>query len=75
MTSGVLLAHFQQAKTLTLRNPDGTPRWKQATADDPDGCGVSHAPVSTDRGRLNASLRTRKATSTTGVFGALIRTS
>jgi hypothetical protein len=32
-------------KTLTLRNPDGTPRWKQATADDPDGCGVSHAPV------------------------------
>ena len=32
-------------KTLTLRNKDGAPRWKQATADDPDGCGVSHAPV------------------------------
>lgn len=32
-------------KTLTLRNPDGTPRWNQATADDPDGCGVAHAPV------------------------------
>ena len=32
-------------KTLTLRSPDGTPRWPFATADDPDGCGVSHAPV------------------------------
>ena len=32
-------------KTLALRNPDGAPRWAQATADDPDGCGVSHAPV------------------------------
>ena len=32
-------------KTLTLRNPDGAPRWPFATADDPDGCGVSHAPV------------------------------
>ena len=32
-------------KTLTLREPDGTPRWPVATADDPDGCGVSHAPV------------------------------
>ena len=27
-------------KTLTLRNPDGTPRWK--THDELDGCGVSH---------------------------------
>ena len=34
-----------KGKTLTLRNPDGAPRWPLATADDPDGCGVSHAPV------------------------------
>jgi hypothetical protein len=33
------------AKTLTLRSEDGTPRWPYATADDPDGCGVSHAPI------------------------------
>ena len=32
-------------KTLTLRSPDGTPRWPYATADDPDGCGLSHDPV------------------------------
>jgi hypothetical protein len=32
-------------KTLALRGSDGTPRWTQATADDPDGCGISHAPV------------------------------
>jgi hypothetical protein len=32
-------------KTLTLRSPDGAPRWPFATADDPDGCGVSHLPV------------------------------
>jgi hypothetical protein len=32
-------------KMLTLRSPDGSPRWPFATADDPDGCGVSHAPV------------------------------
>jgi hypothetical protein len=32
-------------KTLALREPDGAPRWTYATADDPDGCGVSHAPV------------------------------
>ena len=32
-------------KTLALRGPDGTPRWPVATADDPDGCGVSHAAV------------------------------
>jgi hypothetical protein len=32
-------------KTLILRNPDGAQRWPLATADDPDGCGVSHAPV------------------------------
>ncbi|MCU1386281.1 MAG: hypothetical protein JWL71_4978 [Acidobacteria bacterium] len=35
----------KHGKTLTLRSPDGTPRWLYATADDPDGCGVSHAPV------------------------------
>ena len=32
-------------KTLVLRSDDGTPRWPFATADDPDGCGVSHDPV------------------------------
>jgi len=32
-------------KTLALRGPDGTPRWPVVTAEDPDGCGVSHAPV------------------------------
>jgi hypothetical protein len=32
-------------KTLALRSPDGTPRWPMATAEDPDGCGVSHLPV------------------------------
>ena len=35
----------KNGKTLALRSPDGTPRWPYATADDPDGCGVSHAPV------------------------------
>jgi hypothetical protein len=35
----------KDGKTLTLRSADGTPRWPYATADDPDGCGVSHAPV------------------------------
>jgi len=30
---------------LTLRDDDGTPRWARATEDDPDGCGVSHAPI------------------------------
>src|SRR6185369_13547294 len=30
---------------LTLRDEDGTPRWERATADDPDGCGVSHDPI------------------------------
>ena len=35
----------KNGKTLTLRSPDGTPRWPFATADDPDGCGISHAPV------------------------------
>jgi hypothetical protein len=35
----------KEGKTLTLRNPDGTPRWPFATAEDPDGCGISHAPV------------------------------
>jgi acyl CoA:acetate/3-ketoacid CoA transferase beta subunit len=35
----------KNGKTLMLRGPDGTPRWPFATADDPDGCGVSHDPV------------------------------
>jgi hypothetical protein len=35
----------KKGKTVTLRNPDGTPRWTAATAEDPDGCGVPHAPV------------------------------
>ena len=35
----------KNGKTLTLRGPDGTPRWPFATTEDPDGCGVSHAPV------------------------------
>jgi len=30
---------------LILRDEDGTPRWELAAADDPDGCGVSHAPI------------------------------
>jgi hypothetical protein len=30
---------------LTLRDEDGTPRWSKATEEDPDGCGVSHAPI------------------------------
>jgi hypothetical protein len=33
------------SKTLTLRSPDGTPRWPYATAEDPDGCGISHEVV------------------------------
>ena len=36
---------FKKGKTLALRGPDGTPRWPVATADDPDGCGVSHEPM------------------------------
>jgi hypothetical protein len=35
----------KDGKTLALRSTDGTPRWPLATADDPDGCGVSHAPM------------------------------
>ena len=35
----------KEGKTLALRDENGAPRWTQATADDPDGCGVSHAPV------------------------------
>jgi hypothetical protein len=35
----------KEGHTLTLRNEDGSPRWPNATADDPDGCGVSHARV------------------------------
>jgi hypothetical protein len=35
----------RNGKTLTLRGADGTPRWAFATTDDPDGCGVPHAPV------------------------------
>lgn len=30
---------------LTLRDEDGTPRWARATDEDPDGCGVPHAPI------------------------------
>jgi hypothetical protein len=32
-------------QTLALRGRDGAPRWTQATAEDPDGCGVSHERV------------------------------
>jgi hypothetical protein len=35
----------KDGKTLELRDTDGTPRWPFATAEDPDGCGVSHDPV------------------------------
>ncbi len=35
----------KEGHTLVLRSADGTPRWPFATADDPDGCGVSHDPV------------------------------
>jgi hypothetical protein len=35
----------KNGKTLALRNGDGTPRWPNATADDPDGCGVPHGAV------------------------------
>jgi hypothetical protein len=35
----------KNGRTLVLRSPDGTPRWPSATADDPDGCGISHALV------------------------------
>jgi hypothetical protein len=35
----------KKGKTITLRGADGRPRWPMATADDPDGCGVPHAPV------------------------------
>ena len=35
----------KNGRTITLRSADGTPRWPYATADDPDGCGVPHAPV------------------------------
>ena len=35
----------KDGKMLTLRSPDGTPRWPYATTEDPDGCGVSHQPV------------------------------
>jgi hypothetical protein len=35
----------KEGKTLALRGPDGAPRWPLATAEDPDGCGVSHDPV------------------------------
>ena len=30
---------------LALRDADGTPRWPRATAEDPDGCGIAHAPI------------------------------
>ena len=32
-------------KTLELRTLDGAPRWPAVTAEDPDGCGVSHDRV------------------------------
>jgi hypothetical protein len=35
----------KNGKTLVLRSADGTPRWPYATADDPDGCGVSHEAI------------------------------
>ena len=35
----------KEGKTLALRDSDGTPLWPLATADDPDGCGVTHHPV------------------------------
>ena len=35
----------KRSETLTLRSEDGTPRWPFATADDPDGCGIAHAPI------------------------------
>jgi hypothetical protein len=35
----------KEGHTLVLRSADGTPRWPFATAEDPDGCGVSHDPV------------------------------
>jgi hypothetical protein len=35
----------KEGKTLALRDENGAPRWTQATAEDPDGCGVPHAPV------------------------------
>src|SRR5262245_9603289 len=35
----------KDGKTLVLRDDDGTPRWPRASAEDPDGCGVSHAPI------------------------------
>ena len=35
----------KKGKTLALRGPDGAPLWPMATAEDPDGCGVSHVPV------------------------------
>jgi hypothetical protein len=35
----------KDGKTLVLRDDDGTPRWPRATMDDPDGCGLAHAPV------------------------------
>ena len=35
----------KDGKTLTLRRPDGTPRWQLAATDGLDGCGVPHAPV------------------------------
>ena len=53
LVTGALVSHagetalwarqiHKAGKTLTLRSPDGTPRWPYATADDPDGCGISH---------------------------------
>jgi hypothetical protein len=35
----------KDGKTLILRDDDGTPRWPRASDEDPDGCGIQHAPV------------------------------
>jgi hypothetical protein len=35
----------KDGKTLVLRDDDGTPRWPRATIEDPDGCGIAHAPI------------------------------
>jgi hypothetical protein len=35
----------KDGETLTLRDEDGTPRWPRATLEDPDGCGIAHAPI------------------------------
>src|SRR5262245_52581154 len=36
---------IKDGRTFVLRDENGTPRWPRATDDDPDGCGITHAPV------------------------------